>query len=150
MHNQPNKTADFRVECWTPSPWEGILGGHCSLEAVRCWLYAVSQQPATTNPESSLNSTEFPVQQTGARESLPAWNNVVGLQKDMLGATHILGDYSANLAINPKKLLFAIFYPYNGCCSLKNGLLCCQQKHLSPSSTQHMAVRKLAWRHDLL
>ena len=68
MDNQPNKTADFREECWTPSPLEGILSGHFELEAH--WV-AVCRVSAAVNddPESSFNGTKF---QSDTAEELPS------------------------------------------------------------------------------
>lgn len=72
MHNQPNKTADFRVECWTHAPLEGILGGHRLLGAIACPLHAREPAPVTTNPESSLNWTELRSKNwSGGRARLP-------------------------------------------------------------------------------
>lgn len=95
MHNQPNKTADFSTECWTPSPLEGILGGHCLLEAVRCKLDAVSQQQPQPIPNLPLTqpSTSPKNWSEGKLACLKQCSGIA----ERYGATHILGDYTPQI-----------------------------------------------------
>ena len=63
MHNQANKTADFRLECWTAS--RTLLDGSSTVLA-RC----SEPTPATTNPASSPNWTEFQSKKHWSEEML--------------------------------------------------------------------------------
>lgn len=111
-------------------------------------MLAVCGEPApvTTNPESSLNWTELQ-SKSWSEEELACLKQCVRIAERHAGCHAYISDYLTYLAANKNHFFAKAFVNLFGLlmdCAWIYDFLCCQQTHLSPSSTQHMAVLKLA------